>query len=181
MASEVDICNQALTSIGHKTIQSLSENSEGARKCSVYLQQAIDETLRAYPWNCAVRRASLSQLSETPAFGFSYVYALPNSPYCLRVLQMSSKEIPYKIEGRKLLTDESTAKILYIARIVPAEMDPLLVGAVAARLAAEIAYPMANSPTLQANMWKLYEQKLLEAVTIDAQEGTPDEVEVDSA
>jgi len=180
MARQVDICNMALTAIGHKTIQSRSESSAGARKSSVYLQQAIDETLRASPWNCAIRRASLARLTETPSFGFSYAFALPQDPYCLRVLQMTEKSIRYKVEGRKLLTDEAAAKILYIARIVPAEMDPLLVSAVAARLAAELAYPMANSPTLQANMWKLYEQKLLEAVTVDAQEGTPDEIEVDT-
>lgn len=178
MASDVDICNMALTAIGHKTITSLLEASEAARKCNVYLQKVIDAVLRAYPWNCAMARATLVQIAETPVFGFSYKYALPTNPYCLRVLQLSDKSMKFKIEGGVLLCDEATAKILYIARIAAGSMDSLLVDTVAARMAAELAYPLANSHTLQANMWKIYETKIEEAYQVDAQEGTPDEVEV---
>lgn len=179
MASQVDICNMALTSLGHKTITSLTEATETARKCNIYYQQAVDAVLRAYPWNCAMARASLVRLVDTPAFGFAYKYALPQEPYCLRALQLEEKYMKFKVEGRTLLCDYSSAKLLFIKRIVAAEMDPLLVDAVAARLAAELAYPLANSHTLQANMWKVYETKVHEAAVCDAQEGTPDDIEVE--
>ena len=178
MASQVDICNLALTAIGHKTIASIDEQTEGARKCAVYYQQAVDETLRAYNWNCATARASLAQETATPVFGYSYQYALPND--CLRVLQLERLDLEFKVEGKKLLTNESSAKILYIRRIGAGEMDPLLVGAVAARLAYELAYAISNNRGLAELMLQVYEQKKLEAACIDAQEGTPDEIEVDS-
>lgn len=176
MASAVDVSNMALTLIGHEKITSLSGENEAARKCSVFLQPAIDETLRSYNWNCAMVRASLAQLSETPAFGFSYIYQLPTA--CLRVIQMSDNAIKFKVEGKKLLCDESTAKILYVARIDVSAMDPLLVGTIAARMAADLAFSMANSRTLQEQMYGLYRQRLIEAASTDAQEGTPDDPEV---
>jgi hypothetical protein len=166
----------ALTLVGHETITSLSGANEAARKCSVFLQPAIDETLRSYNWNCATKRASLSQVSETPAFEFSYVYSLPSD--CLRVVRMSDNGIRFKVEGVKLLCNEATAKILYIARITVPEMDPLLVGALAARIAGDLAYPMANSKTLAEAMIKLWQLRLAEAACTDAQEGTPDDPEV---
>lgn len=178
MASQVDICNQALTAIGHKTIANIDEQNEAARKCKVYYQQAVDATLRAYNWNCAMARAELAQETATPTFGFSYQYALPAD--CLRVLQLERLDLKFKVEGRKLLTNESSAKILYIKRIGAGELDPLLVDAVAARLAAELAYALSNNRSLAELMMEIYERKKTEAACIDAQEGTPDELEVDS-
>jgi len=61
MASQVDICNLALTAIGHKTIANIEEQTEAARKCKVYYQPVVDETLRAYNWNCATARALYSR------------------------------------------------------------------------------------------------------------------------
>ena len=178
MASSVEICNMALTSIGHKTITSLAEETEVARKCNIYYQQVVDAVIRAYPWNCAMARTALVQFEDAPAFGFSYRYALPQDPYCLRVLQLEEKSMKFKVEGRELLTDEATANIIYLKRVSPAYMDSMLIDAIAARLASELAYPLANSHTLQANMWKIYGDKKDEASQVDAQEGTPDEVEV---
>lgn len=178
MASQVEICNMALASLGHKTITAITEASEGARKCRVFYQAAVDETIRDYNWNCATARAELAADSVAPSFGWSYQYPLPVD--CLRVLQMERLDLKFKIEGRKLLTDESSCKILYLKRISTGEMDALLTGAVAARLAAEIAFPLSNNRGLANDMWKLYEAKKQEAGFVDAQEGTPDTPEVDS-
>ena len=49
----------------------------------------------------------------------------------------------------------------------------LLVEAIAARLAADISYNLANSTSLTPTMWQLYESKLSEARFVDATEGTP--------
>jgi len=139
---------------------------------------AVDATLRAYNWNCATARAELAQDSAAPTWGYSYQYPLPND--CLRVLQLERLDLKFKVEGRKLLTNESSAKILYIKRIGAGEMDPLLIDAVAARLAAELAYALSNNRSLAELMMEIYERKKLEAGCIDAQEGTPDEIQVDS-
>ena len=77
-------------------------------------------------------------------------------------------------EGRVLLTDESTAKIKYIARITDTALfDTLFVDTLTAKLSAELAYPITGSASLQAQMEKIYQQKLSEARSIDGQEGFP--------
>ena len=147
---------------------------------------ARDAVLRAHPWNFAITRATLAQLSTTPAYEYAYQYSLPTDPYCLRVLSMEYQDYVFKIEhlagtGRVLLSDESTAKILYIAKITDtAQFDSLFVDALTAKLAADLSYPVTNSTSLQLQMHKLYELKLSEARSIDGQEGFIDDLVSDT-
>jgi hypothetical protein len=175
MATLVSISNLALSYLGHQTITSMDQGIEAARKCSLMLQPAIDATLRSYNWNCASARAALALSGVTPAFGWDFQYVIPND--CLRVIRMDEISYAFKVEGRFLLTNESPANILYIKRILLGEMDTLLTQAVAARLAMDLAFPLTNSNSLQEAMSKLYAFKIEEAVSIDAQEGTPDDIE----
>ena len=176
MASSIDLCNSALTLLGQPTITSLSANSRAAKLVNQRYQYIIDAVLRAYPWNCAIERKSLSADSTAPTFGYDYRYALPTSPYCLKVIEMEEKDMVFKIEGRYLLTDESSAKILYIARIAVGTFDSLLFEAVAARIAADIAFPLTNSTSMAQNAMQAYQFKINEAQDIDAQEGTSEEI-----
>lgn len=179
--SEVAVCNKALGLIGDKIITALDEDSKAGRLCTLLYGQCRDAVQRAHPWNCCISRATLPALSSTPDWGYDYEYALPTDPYCLRVLHMEDLSYEFKIERRKLLTNEDSCKILYVARIVAvAEWDKLLVDAVAARLAHELAIPITDSRTLAETRWALYESILSEARSIDAQEGTPEIFEVNT-
>ena len=177
MATEVSICSNALRQLGDDPITSLTDDTERARLCNAFYADARDACLRSHPWNFAITRASLTQLSSTPAYGFDYQYALPTDPYCLRVLSMEFEDYIFKVEnlateGRVLLTNEDTAKILYIAKITDTALfDSMFVDALTAKLAANLAYPVTNSVTLQTQMVKIYEGKMSEARSIDGQEG----------
>jgi hypothetical protein len=179
MASNTDICNSALMLLGHTLITSMTDGSRAATICNQRLSYVIDEVLRAFTWNCATARSeALAESSTAPSFGYDYKYALPSD--CLRVLSMQEEDYKFKIEGRYLLTDESSAMILYIKRIASTEMDSLLLGAVAARLAADIAMPLTNSSSLAEGAWKIYQIKLDEAQTVDSFEGSVPQLEADS-
>ena len=186
MATEVSICSNALRKLGDDPITSLTDDTERARLCNAFYETARDSLLRSHPWNFAITRASLTRLSSTPAYGFSYQYALPTDPYCLRVLEMEYQDYIFKIEnlateGRVLLSDESTAKILYIGRITDTALfDSLFVDTLTAHLAVKLAYPITNSTTLQAQMHKLYQAKLSEARSVDGQEGFIDDLVSDT-
>ena len=177
MATEVSICSNALRKLGDDPITSLTDDTERARLCNAFYEPARDSLLRSHPWNFAITRAALTQLSTTPAYGFAYQYALPTDPYCLRVLEMEYQDYIFKIEnlateGRVLLTDEGTAKILYIARITDTNIfDSLFVDCLTYHLAVKLAYPVTNSASLQAQMQQLYGLKLSEARSVDGQEG----------
>lgn len=186
MATEVSICSNALRRLGDDPITSLTDDTERARLCNSFYQDARDACLRSHPWNFAITRASLAKLSDAPAYGFNYQYALPTNPYCLRVLEMEYKDYIFKVEnvathGRVLLTDEGTANILYIARITDTNLfDPMFVDVLTAKLAVDLAYPVTNSQQVQTNMQKLYQLKLSEARSIDGQEGFIDDLVSDT-
>ena len=83
MASTVDIANFALNNLGASNITSLDENSKAARVVNQRYESVRDAVFRAHPWNCLINRASLAQETTTPAFGYTFQYALPTDPFCL--------------------------------------------------------------------------------------------------
>ena len=177
MASDVDICNSALNMIGASNIVALTEDSRAARVCNQRFEFVRDATFRAHPWNCLLRRTSMAAESETPAFEFTSQHTLPSDPYCLRVLRPEDPDTVYRVEGRKLLSNTTPFKMIYVARVTdPNEYDQLLLETLAARLASDISYALVNSASLTAQLYQLYEQKLSEARFVDATEGTPENV-----
>ncbi len=82
------------------------------------------------------------------------------------------------IEGRKLLTDDGTAKIKYVARVTdPQQYDAGLIEVLASRLAYEIAYAITGSTTVRQIAAADYERKLKDATFQDATEGAPERIE----
>ena len=192
MASTVDIANFALNNLGASNITSLDENSKAARVVNQRYESVRDAVFRAHPWNRLINRASLAQETTTPAFGYTYQYALPTDPFCLRVLEFSNGTLSYPqdnitnntggpvfvIEGRKLLTDEGTAQIKYIGRVTDTQLyDASLTEALAARLAAEICYAITGSTSMVQIQTSLYEAKVNEARFNDATEGATQRLE----
>ena len=186
MATEVSICANALRRLGDDPITSLTDDTERARLCNAFYTDARDAVLRSHPFNFSITRTTLAQLSDTPAYGYDYQYALPTDPYCLRVLEMEFKDYQFKIEnvathGRVLLTNEGTAKILYIARITDTNLfDAMFVDVLTAKLAVDLAYPVTNSMAVQKQMQDLFQKKLSEARSIDGQEGFMDDLVSDT-
>jgi hypothetical protein len=172
MVSVVGIVNSALIKIGADTITSLTDDSAEARAANAQYEKLRDEVLRAHPWNFAIARAQLPRLAEAPAFGYAHQYQLPADS--LRVLLMQGGRAAFEIEGRRLLTDEETAAVLYIRRVTdPNQFDAMFAEALATRIAADLAYPLANSTTLAGAMMQLYRDALAHARAIDGQEGGP--------
>ena len=174
MASEVDIINSALNMVGASNIISRSEDSKPARVTNQRFDYVRDAVFRAHPWNCLVTRRALAADSDSPAFGFTNQYTLPTDPYCLRVLRLDYLDVDFRVEGRKIHCDEDTLNVIYVARVTdPNEWDQLLIEAIAARLASDIAFTLVQSTSLVGTLYQLYETKLSEARFVDATEGTP--------
>ena len=170
MASVVDICNGALNQLGASTILTLTEDSKNARLCNARFTQVRDSIFRSHPWNCLQKRVELAADSDTPAWGFTSQFTIPAD--CLRVLTILDFDSDYKIEGRKILTDNSSMKILYISRVTdPNEYDELLRETLSAALAADIAYAVTSSNPTASNMYNLFQDKLKDARFVDSTEG----------
>jgi hypothetical protein len=174
MASEVETINSALNMLGATNIISRGEDSKSARVTNQRFDAVRDAVFRAHPWNCLVTRVALTSDSDSPAFDWSYQFTLPTDPYCLRVMRLDYLDIEFRVEGRKILCDESTINMVYLARVTdPNEWDSLLVETIAARLAADVSFAMVQSTSLTSTLYALYENKLSEARFTDATEGTP--------
>ena len=170
MASTVDICNGALNQLGATAILSLTEDSKNARLCNSRYTQVRDALFRTHPWNCLQTRLELAASTDTPAWGFSYAYTLPAD--CLRLLRILDYDSSHRVEGRKILSNASTMKILYISRVTdPNEYDELLRETLSAALGADIAYAITSNNTTSQNMILSYQEKLRDARFVDSTEG----------
>lgn len=169
MVSVVGIVNSGLIKVGADPITSLADDSVEARAANSQYEKLRDEVLRAHPWNFAIARSRLARLAEAPPFGFSFQYQLPVDS--LRVLTMNEGRSRFEIEGRRLLTDEESADIVFVRRVTdPNEFDAMFREALAYRIAADLAYPLANSTTLSSAMMQLYRDALALARSVDGQE-----------
>lgn len=170
MASVIEICNSALNQLGASAITSLTENSKNGRLCNARYNTVRDAVFRSHPWNCLTKRVTLAADSSTPDWGFKYAFTLPSD--CIRVLGINAYDSNHKIEGRKVLINESALKIIYISRVTdPNEMDVLLRETISAALAADMGFSItANLQTAKLFNEK-YVLKLSEARHTDASEG----------
>jgi hypothetical protein len=179
--SSLTICNSALSKLGASRISSLAGTTKAALLCNEQYSKLRDDVLAAHPWNFASTRAELSQNATAPTWGYTYAYDLPSD--CLRVLRMEEEDdqgIPYKVEGRKLLTDASTSNILYIYQVVDTtKFTPLFAEVLAYRIAQDLGYAITQNMNVAQMMAKLYDDALRKAKSFDAQEGTPDLVEAE--
>jgi len=126
--TKIDICNHALLKIGASNIASLDTDSntdnatiQSAKLCNIFFEQALEEVLRTYKWNSALKRKKLSRLTETPDFRFQYIYQLPND--YIRVINIyDNKEgidnkIQFVVEGKQILCDHEEIYLSYVARV----------------------------------------------------------------
>lgn len=176
----IGICNMALTRLGESKITLLDEDSKAANLCNLWYERARDEALESHDWACAISRQSLARDAEAPITSdYAYQYALPVDPYCLRILNVpATPTAAFEVAGRMLLTNETAIIIRYIARVVdPTLFSPLLVKAIAWRLAADIAYALTGNKGKETEMEALYRDALQTAGAIDAEGSTEPPVE----
>ena len=90
----------------------------------------------------------------------------------MRVLQIKDYNSDYKIEGRKLLIDESDVYLIYLAIETDVnQLDILLRETISAGLAQDIAYAITSNLQVTKLMAEKYQAKLSEARHTDASEG----------
>ena len=143
--TQVKIINIALSRIGVTAISSADEDSPAANAVRAIWDTVYDEVLEAAELSCCRARALLAMdTSEPVGDDWDYQYALPSSPYCLKVISLDP-DVPYQVEGRKLLTDYDNSDgtdllCRYVKRVTDySQLSPKLAVSIALRLAYHVA------------------------------------------
>lgn len=167
------IFNLALRRVGEQTVMSLEETSKNAEIGRLIFEPVYREVLRSHNWNFATFRTRLAETVESPAFGWSYSFQLPQSPECMRIIRMSNPNSKFVIENDLLLTDEENAEIVYIGYVDDMnKLDPLCIKVLYLSLAVEMAYTLVENNTILNGLVQLLEQAKDEARFLDSSEGT---------
>jgi len=103
----------------------------------------------------------------------------------LRVLKIHNgttdsvaSDMPYKIEGKNVITDEATVYLVYVSKDTdPNNYDSYLYEVLAYQLAADMAYGITNNATLAKNLLVDADEKLRESRFVDVTENSTDTVE----
>jgi hypothetical protein len=176
--SIIEICNSALTKIGAESILSLNDGTKTSAACKERYEPCKKYVLRRHPWNCAIKRVVLSPLLTAPEFGFSSKFQFPSD--LLRILSIDGGDSDYQIEGRNILSDESSHELIYIWDVNdPKLFDSTLDEAIAAYLAWDISYKITQSASLKETLMRDFREALKRAKTPDAQESAPSELSAD--
>ena len=175
--TEVDICNMALQKLGNADnyIDKLSDATKEARALNRSYAPIRDLVLADFPWNFAEVWAVLTADVGSPAYGYTYQYAMPSD--CLQMRIVSDNELltepfpQWKRVGSWIYCDVPTnIWVVYTGRMTVATLfDNRFCHALAARLALETAESLIGaSANKKAELYQEYQALTKQAHRIDA-------------
>jgi hypothetical protein len=180
-ASEVTICNLAVSWLAGNLIISLDDDNNEAKLCKANYDLSRDSVLEAMAWTFATRRFRLSPEADVPAWGYSRQFTLP--PEVITALEVTSNpskvngtnDLDWRREENRIVCNQDVVYLKAIVRIIdPARFTPNFVQALAARIAMEIAVPLTESKELLAAMERKYLAYLYTASATDGLQGKSD-------
>lgn len=175
--TQLELCNVALSHLGEARINALSDDTARARACALHYLPVLKEVLRSHRWNFAVARVEIAPDGTAPAFGWGYQFTLPAD--CLRVLEVNDSEAgdwisdEWIIEGRKLLTNAATLRLIYLRDVEDEALtDPLFAQAFGLKLAVALSEVIRGSTGKTGDLLQIYQNVTAPlARRVDANEG----------
>jgi hypothetical protein len=174
------ICDQAMTWIGADRLVDNTNESMMIEWLEINYEPLRDSVLEERTWSFATTRvlSESDTLNETsPAY---YEHDMPEE--WLKVFRVYSdselaNQIDWYFEGGKVLCRHATVYLWGLIKIEDINLYPKsFVQALAARVAAELAYTVTKSRTLAETMWMLYSEKLKEAAARDGAQGRSEKI-----
>lgn len=168
MASDIDMCSNALILLGDNAISSFSEAGFGATAASNLYATTYQSILASFPWSFALKERYLSKLTASPDSdtGFNNAFQVPTDLIRFWELMPSSD---YVIVGSLLYSNLSTILARYVYAVDESQLPPHVVEAIEYQLAAKFAPFISES----ADFVTIYESKaamaLYKAQNIDSQ------------
>ena len=116
--TELDVINAAIRALGGKHNISVDDKTNTAEEMSAAYRLVRDNLIRAYNWNCCIKRDTAAYLEESTSIlykDYKYIYQMPSD--CLGIItiidrftgysgtELTERYAPfYKIRGDKIFT-----------------------------------------------------------------------------
>lgn len=186
MASQIDICNLALSHISCEPIKTLQDGTDSSRLLQLYYPRCRQQAIRDFPWGFATVTDTLALSTYTnPVWDYCYGYPLK----CLKVVRIfdgSNKRftdfdeeynvVLYKDGKTRLIgTNLKNATITYMYDVEDTTIfDPLFVDALSFNLALAINNAKTGDAQLTSLMFNQYQMSLNKAYQAQAMEQRED-------
>ena len=150
----VDIVNRALALIGAGEIMSLEDDGDKERAAQLIYDSAVEWALGLFPWRFALQTFALSRLTDKPATGYSFAYALPGTRlgYPIAVFgnprRLDEPLRDYAIQANELHADAQAVWVQCKVMVAPSAWPPEFRRAVVTLIAADLAVAVAHDVTL---------------------------------
>lgn len=182
----VTLCNMALGHVGSEAeIEDFEDDdSEEARRCRAYFDQARRDALRAHPWGFANAVEYLADAGVTPVDPrWSFAYQYPSD--CVKLLRLINPANPdakvaYALgdslqAGKVIYTNQPEAIAEYTRDVAElAKYDDSFVMALSYALGALIAVPLVGSRGKMRDCMAMLQRSLPGAQAADANEQQQD-------
>lgn len=176
MASEIEICNLALTRLGADAIRSFDEDNKRARLSQITYLHVRDLFLEDYEWVFNTKYAPLALLSTVTHPIFTYVYRIPSDClYPRQILlegQTTKSTIKWEAFNENIATDLEDAWLRYSeATTITGRFPRYFIEAVSAQMASELAPSIVQDKKQYAALANVAEARLARARDKDAEIG----------
>lgn len=168
MASIIQLCNEALSTIAAGQIASLTEDSLEARECQRWAVTILEEMADWTAWIDQIRRVSLAQVTNDRPAEWLYAYAPPADmadPIDMREVEdaaqtlqpyglgdfpiQDTSPIPFTYEGRVIYANIPNAILLYASNTFDVgQLKPLVRRAFVTELAFRLSLPIKKDVKL---------------------------------
>lgn len=186
MASEIEICNLALSELGQGPILNLLDpQNRPEQLCALHYPIVRDAVLAEAPWAFATQRFELDAVLPGPAWGSENRFIIPAGVlHVWRVYKDAALFRPFQAEdwvreGNAILCPRfDKIYIKAIMRITDTTtFNVLFTEAVYTRLAANMCIAITESTKLQGALWALYGEKIDLAKATETSQGRRERVE----
>lgn len=174
MSSSLEIVNEGLVRLGVPPLSSLSDQSAQALAADTIYRTSKESALSEHPWSFAYREVEMPKLvlseQQKRNTRFDFAYQLPNDN--LRVLGLRSLDT-FRLAGDQLYTNDSEARLVYIANVSEAQWPAYFRKMVALAFAAAAAITLTENNGRAELMYTLANEQRRSARAIDSMQTPP--------